>query len=594
MWWQKFKDAFYHYFELNPEDEEAIEVGIGYVCQFPHIALQLMQDWTTRIDQHIARVAQQKEDYKTLATQSKLSGIRLFTYEEFLEIFHQEPQEFLYQDTQGAFRYLVICNTDTHQFFIQHYSPDEASYFRLISEFDQVPMAAFFFRPLRIPCKLDEFQKNTYITGSSGVGKSELMKSIFYRLMHKKDKSLILIDPHGDLSEDIFQLQISQNQKHRLLYIAPDFSKNKTATINPFETDDKSEANIDLLTQELVNVFKEIIPSTLSLQMEAILNPCVATLLRTEFGSLSELQRFMDDSKNQDLVALGLQSPNPSHQEFFKQAFLKSDYRITKQSIYTRIQSLLNHRIFYHLINGKSTLDLKQVMDKSKILILNLSQGKMGSEMASIYGKFIIAQLTSIALRRAYQPKFLRTPTYLFLDEFHNFLSPSIEKILSETRKYRLHIVMAHQSLAQITHKKLKDITLSNTNIKFVGKNSPSTLQTFARELGLKVEDLQNLAKFQFYTQVASQQAFIIRTTRHLLNRAYQLSSEEKQALKKFILHSGLYRTITTDASAPLNEAEASSKSDTASVSKPTNPEVKKKIPKPKFTFKKDSEDDTT
>lgn len=115
---------------------------------------------------------------------------------------------------------------------------------------------------------------------------------------------MVLLDPHGDLSEEIIKLRISKKYKNRLIYIDPYLSKHKIATINPFETHDKSEENIDVLTQELVSVFKELIPSALTLQMEAILTPCIATLLRTDTGSLSELQRFMDDTKNQDLINL--------------------------------------------------------------------------------------------------------------------------------------------------------------------------------------------------------------------------------------------------------------------------------------------------
>lgn len=237
-----------------------------------------------------------------------------------------------------------------------------------------------------------------------------------------------------------------------------------------------------------------------------------------------------------------MQSTNPSHQEFFAQAFTKAEYRITKQSIYTRIQSLLNHRIFYHLINGKSTVNLANTINKKKVLILNLSQGKMGAEMSSVYGKFIIAQLTSIALKRSYIPKFARTPTYLFIDEFQNYLTSSIEKILGETRKYGLHLVVANQSLAQITNKKLKEIILSNASVKIVGSNSPTTLSVFAREMAMKIEPLQKLQKFQFYVQIGRKRPFLIKTNQHLNNWSYQLPPNQRKELKQFFLNGKYYK----------------------------------------------------
>lgn len=360
-----------------------------------------------------------------------------------------------------------------------------------------------------------------------------------------------------------------------------------------------------MLSQELVNVFKELIPSSLSLQMEAILTPCIAVILRKEGGSLSELQRFMDDSKNRDLIALGLKSPNPSHQEFFRQAFQKRDYGITKQSVYTRIQSLLNHKVFYELINGKSTINLKGVVDSEKVIILNLSQGKLGTEMSATYGKFIIAMLTSIALKRAHKPKHLRIPTYLFIDEFHNYVTNSIEKILAETRKYGLHLIASNQNLSQIDSKKLKDIILANSRNKFVGANSPTTLTVLAKEINVKAEKLQEMPKFKFYVKSGNRRAFPITTLYTLSKRAYQVTDEEKKQLRNYLLELGQYRDrkpkYGTDEDVPFTEAYESDKADSekSHESNPDENRTKEKtdnisreteqpddLPRPKFTFK--------
>lgn len=126
----------------------------------------------------------------------------------------------------------------------------------------------------------------------------------------------------------------------------------------------------------------------------------------------------------------------------------------------------------------------------------------MGTDISCTYGKFIIAMLTSIALKRAYQPKFLRTPTYLFIDEFHNYVTESVEKILAETRKYGLHLIIANQSLSQIDSTRLRNVMLGNTFLKFIGNNSPTTLSILARETGIKQERFQALHRFWFYAKV--------------------------------------------------------------------------------------------
>jgi hypothetical protein len=415
-----------------------------------------------------------------------------------------------------------------------------AMWIKFLKELVGIPLRLAF-RPSHLPKRMGKGGQNIYITGATWMGKSELMKRLAYMYMNIPWISLVIIDPHGDLSKEIMSLRITRREKDRLIYLDPFLSKNSTRVINPFEIYDRDENGIGLFTQELVGVFKELLPSHLTLQMEAILTPCIATLLRSATGSLSELQRFMDDARNHDLLVQGSRSPNPNHATFFQQAFRKPEYRVTKQSIYTRIQSLLNHMAFHRLTDGKSTVNLRQCVDKGKIILLNLSQGRMWAEMSSTVGKFIIAQLTGIAMRRSDKPIFLRTPTYLLVDEFHNYMTGSISKILAETRKYGLHLVASHQSLSQLSSKWLKDSMLGNSHVKLVGGNSPTTLSTLAKEMGIPLAQLQSINKFEFMAQSGNGKPIRMRTNRHLAFRFYQMDKPERQKLRKYILESGQY-----------------------------------------------------
>ena len=127
----------------------------------------------------------------------------------------------------------------------------------------------------------------------------------------------------------------------------------------------------------------------------------------------------------------------------------------------------------------------------------------MGTEVSQLFGRLIIAMLQSIVLRRVYQPKTRRKPTFLFIDEAQNYLlATSIERMLAESRKYGLHLVLANQNLAQIESKKLKETLLSNTYVKFVGANSPTTLQKMAKEIGVKVKDFEGMKAYSFYLRI--------------------------------------------------------------------------------------------
>ncbi len=109
--------------------------------------------------------------------------------------------------------------------------------------------------------------------------------------------------------------------------------------------------------------------------MDAILSPCIATLLRLETSSFSDLQRFMDDNNNADLLALGQQSPNPQHKLLFRHKFNSSLFSATKHGIYTRLQVILNDPTFQNLISHTTTVHLKQLIEAKKIILFKLSLG---------------------------------------------------------------------------------------------------------------------------------------------------------------------------------------------------------------------------
>ena len=196
----------------------------------------------------------------------------------------------------------------------------------------------------------------------------------------------------------------------------------------------------------------------------------------------------------------------------------------------------------------------------------------MGTDISRTYGKFIIAMLTSIALKRAYLPKFLRVPTYLFIDEFHNYVTDSVEKILAETRKYGLHLIIANQSLSQIDSTRLRNVMLGNTALKFIGNNSPTTLSILARETGIRQENIQTLQRFRFYARLGHCMPIRFRVPSRLSSWYYQLSKGERKYMKDYFLGSARYRPVER-----LGKVTADLSSD--------SPVTDGINPKPKFTF---------
>jgi hypothetical protein len=506
--------------------------------------VELMEGWVSHIDRELEKIWEYGEGYVELMDK------RLFTFSEYQQLFDKGIAERYFRQFP-IFEFLMIRSDEQRNLFMLGKEATFKSYMECLSEYRHVEMVDFFFKELSMPLPLQDMQRHTFISGRSGSGKSELLKSIFYQMQllsqENQQFGMVLLDPHGDLAEEVRAFNLNTKRK-RVVYIDPHFGYGKTPVLNPFELKDRNPQDIDLFSQELSRIFQELIPNTtLSNQMEAILVPCISVLLLREGSSLADLQRFMDDSRNEDLIALGKESPNESHRQLFEHHFLKSDYRTTKTSIYTKIQSLLNSQTFSHLVNGKNTVDLEQAIDAGKVLIFNLSQGKMGKDCSMAYGRFLVAMLQGIALRRANVEKKNRKPLFLFIDEFQNYISPSIEKILSEARKYKLHLILANQNLAQITDKKLAEAILGNTNVKLVGNNSAGTLKPLAQELGLQAEELLEMQEYHFCLKAGSRLPVDIKPASFLMDfpEDFSLSPQEKRGLENYLLNqSGYYRAI--------------------------------------------------
>jgi len=578
---ERFKIS-YEELQLDYPTENDIFLGYTYISENETIVKSITAEYTKLIDTGLKEFNEMfislKQKYpkiwkyikeKEIETTKKLMKIRGINYEEFVELFtikevkninplteEIESSIFFHPLWKDIYSYYIADKQDL-MFITSKYKPDLENYLKFLEDFGMFNLKEIlnFFLPVFL--KEEYFERHAYITGMTGSGKSELIKLLVYGLSFnkipfktnilqifsknklKKNKSIVVIDPHGDLAEQISKWKEFTNKENfeNLVYIDPFLDKEYIPVLNPFDIKDKSETNIDILAQELTKVFQELIKdSKLTLQMETLLNPCISTLLRRKNSTLRDLQRFMNDELNKDLVEEGLNSPNPAHRDFFKYAFYNKTYTPTKQSIFTKIQSLLNSKIFHNLVIGKSTIDLEKLINEKKIIIFNLSKGKLGTDTSEAFGRLIIALLNFIALKRADIPEDRRIRTFLFIDEFQNYISKSIETTLTENRKYKLFMVLSQQILGQGMNTQMKNIILSNTFVKFIGMNALNTLKALSNETGIELEKLQNLDKGEFYTKIGNKPAFKFKTATFLLGNKNSMKQKEWEKLKKFLL----------------------------------------------------------
>ncbi|TAN72756.1 MAG: DUF87 domain-containing protein [Magnetospirillum sp.] len=392
----------------------------------------------------------------------------------------------------------------------ERHTPDWPGYLAYLGT--RVPdLYRFFYRRLPVLIPEEAREKHTYITGQSGAGKSELLKVLLHSYVRSSyvrthaPIGLVLIDPHGDLAEEVARFP-EVATSGRLIFIQPGLSTEVTPTINPFDLADRSELSVHVMAEQLSGVFDQLMCQAghrgLTGNMGALLVPCISTLLLRPGSSIRDLQTFMDDRRNADLIAAGSMSALPIQRDFFRYKFADKQFDSTKAALFTRIQSLLNSPVLYRLLVGRSTLDLEAAVNAGKIIIFSLPKGIIGGETSPAFGSFVLALLQGIAIRREKRDE-ARLPVHVFLDECQNFLTPTVTTILTESRKFGLHLTLAQQTFLQGMEGELAAAVAGNTAIKFCGMNDVKTLRPMDERLSVGLDTLGRLRVGEFFGKVS-------------------------------------------------------------------------------------------
>ena len=412
---------------------------------------------------------------------------------------------------------------------LDRYTKDRAGYLNYLR--DREPEV---YRLLQrdIPVYLKERDRrlHTYVVGTTEAGKTETVKVLMHSYVtYPGTAAIVAIDPAGDFVREVAQWK-EQITSNRLVYIDPYLMRGYTPTINPFQLSDNSEWSKDIAAQQILGVFKELIKGSsageLTLNMEALLVPCLLTLLDREGSTLADLKRFMIDGHNGDLVELGKQSSRYHIREFFRHDFAQSRFGPTKGAISTKIQSLLNFEAFANFMCGPSTIDLEDAINQRKIILFNLSKGRVGPEVSEALGRFIIATLQGIAMRRERLPKRKRVRTHLFIDECQNFVSKSMLTILGETRKFAMLATLIQPGTGFGMSPTVRDDVLRLTNIKIVGKTTDiQECRHLAALLRVDEEDVVGVRRREFLVQAGDSPTFKLHVASHLADTRNRMTT---------------------------------------------------------------------
>lgn len=343
--------------------------------------------------------------------------------------------------------------------------------------------------------KTADRRKHVYIMGKTGAGKSTLVANMAIDDI-RKDRGIGIIDPHGDLSETILEF-IPKRRINDVVYLEP-FDTERPFALNVLEIKNKQQK--DLVSSGIVSIFYKLYKDSWGPRLEYILRNVILTLLETPGSTLVDILGLLANQDYRKKVVYQLQ--DPVLKNFWEKEFAKMPDRLKAEAIspiQNKVGQFVTSRMIRNILGkSKSSIDLESIMNEGKILILNLSQGKLGEDNAALLGAMIITQIQLAAMNRSFIKEHERKDFFLYVDEFQNFATSSFIKILSEARKYRLSLTLANQYIEQleeeVVHAILRNV---GTLMSFVvGARDAYVLTREFAEI-YSENDLVSLGKFE-------------------------------------------------------------------------------------------------
>jgi len=348
--------------------------------------------------------------------------------------------------------------------------------------------------------KLDDRRRHVYIIGKTGMGKTALIQNMAIQDI-QSGRGVGFIDPHGEAAE-------------KLLDFVPSKRINDVVYVNPADMDYPIAFNVmenvgleqrHLVAGGLMAAFKKIWPDVWSARMEYILNYCILALLEFPGSTLLGINRMLSDPAFRAKVVERV--ADPIVKSFWVNEFARYAQRYETEAT-AAIQNKVGQFISAPLIRNvvgqvKSSINMREIMDSRKIIIMNLSKGRIGEDNSRLLGALLITKLQLAAMSRVDILEQKRQDFFLYVDEFQNFATESFVNILSEARKYRLSLILAHQYIAQMDEE-VRDAVFGNIGTLITFRVGAEDAEFLEKELSPEfyATDIVNLAKYNIYLKL--------------------------------------------------------------------------------------------
>ncbi len=355
--------------------------------------------------------------------------------------------------------------------------------------------------------RTDDRRRHMYTIGKTGMGKSTLLENMIFSDIHA-GRGVAVIDPHGDLVEAVMRFIPASRTNDVILFDPAD--RDYPVSFNMLNCPNPEQR--PLVASGLMSVFKKLWPDAFSGRMEYILRNALLALLDAENNSMLGIMRiFVDDAFRAKIME---RVTNHLVKSFWEDEYTSWSDKYRTEAI-AAVQNKIGQLVTTPLIRNivgqvVSKVDIRHAMDTGKIILMNLSKGKLGEDNSAFLGSMMVTKFQLDAMSRADIPEKDRRDFFLYVDEFQNFATESFATILSEARKYRLNLTMANQYVNQLLigegngNTMLRDAVFGNVGSMVcfqVGSDDAEPLSLQFEEMVLP-KDILSLPKYHAYTRL--------------------------------------------------------------------------------------------
>ena len=351
--------------------------------------------------------------------------------------------------------------------------------------------------------KAKDRTRHVYVLGKTGMGKSTLLENMAVQDI-QNGEGMCFIDPHGKTA-DLLMEYVPKERIRDVIYIAP-FDTEHPISFNVLESVDPDKRH--LVVSGLMSTFKKIWVDAWSARMEYILTNTLLALLEAPGSTLLGVNRMLSDKAYRLEIVSHIK--DPSVKAFWVKEFASYTERMAAEAvpaIQNKVGQFTANPLIRNMIGQPvSSFDFREAMDKRKIIIVNLSKGKIGDENMKLLGGLLVTKIYLAAMSRADIPDRIMKVMpnfYLFVDEFQNFANASFADILSEARKYKLNLTIAHQYVEQMDEF-VRPAVFGNVGTMIIFRVGASDAEILEKEFApqFEIEDLVNLGFAQIYLKL--------------------------------------------------------------------------------------------